>query len=48
MLIKDKGRLPQSFTEFARTRLDSIPRAPEGCKWAIDSVNKEVRAVRQQ
>jgi hypothetical protein len=47
IFIKDKGRLPQSFTEFVRTRLDSIPPPPTGLKWAIDASSKEVKAVRR-
>lgn len=47
IFIKDKGRLPQSFAEFAGARLDSVPPAPGGCKWAIDSVSKEIKAVKK-
>jgi hypothetical protein len=47
IFVKDKGRLPQSFTEFARTRLDSVPRAPEGSKWVIDSTTMEIKAAKK-
>jgi hypothetical protein len=43
--VQQKGRLPGSFAEFASARLDSIPRPPEGRKWAIDGSNLEVKAV---
>jgi hypothetical protein len=43
--VQQKGRLPGSFAEFAGLRLDSIPRPPEGRKWAIDGANLEVKAV---
>jgi hypothetical protein len=45
IFIQQKGRLPQSFAEFAATRLDSVPHAPEGSKWVIDSATQEVKAV---
>jgi hypothetical protein len=47
IFVNEKGRFPQSFTEFARTRLDSVPRAPEGRKWVIDSASMEVKAVKK-
>lgn len=47
IFVKDKGRLPQSFTEFARTRLDSMPPAPAGTKWVIDSASAEVKAAKK-
>ncbi len=47
IFIRDKGRLPQSFTEFARTRLDSVPRPAAGLKWVIDASSKEVKAVKR-
>lgn len=47
IFVKEKGRFPQSFTEFARTRLDSVPRALEGRKWVIDSASMEVKAVKK-
>src|SRR6267154_1020010 len=35
--IEQKHRMPESFAEFATSRLDSIPRPPEGKKWVIDT-----------
>jgi len=45
LFIRDHGRLPASFTELARARLDSVPRPPEGRKWVIDAATREVKAV---
>ena len=45
IFIREKGRLPESFAELARVRLDSVPRSPEGKKWVIDTATKEVKAV---
>jgi hypothetical protein len=45
IFFQQKGRMPVSFTEFANTRLDSIPRPPDGTKWAIDAASVEVKAV---
>jgi hypothetical protein len=46
--IKNKGRIPASFAEFARQALDSIPQPPAGTKWVIDSADKTVKAVSAQ
>lgn len=48
IFIREKGRMPESFTELARVRLDSIPRPPAGKKWVIDNATKEVKAARTQ
>jgi hypothetical protein len=45
IFVQQKGRRPVSFTEFVNTRLDSIPRPPEGKKWAIDAATVQVKAV---
>ena len=45
IFVQQKGRMPESFTEFANTRLDSIPRPPDGTKWAIDTAAVQVKAV---
>lgn len=47
IFIREKGRLPESFAELARVRLDSVPRPPEGKKWVIDTTTKEVKAAAQ-
>jgi hypothetical protein len=43
--IQQKHRFPESFAEFAMTRLDSIPRPPEGKRWVIDAASIQVKAV---
>ena len=45
IFVNQKGRMPVSFTEFANTRLDSIPRPPDGTKWVIDATAVQVKAV---
>jgi PBP1b-binding outer membrane lipoprotein LpoB len=46
--IQQKQRLPEDFAELARTRLDSVPRPPEGKKWVIDKTTRQVKAVANQ
>jgi hypothetical protein len=48
IFIREKGRMPESFAELVRVRLDSMPRPPAGKKWAIDNASKEVKAVASQ
>jgi hypothetical protein len=43
--VQLKHRLPDSFSEFASVRLDSIPRPPDGKKWVIDTANLQVKSV---
>jgi len=45
IFIQQKQRMPNSFTEFAHARLDSIPRPPEGKKWVIDRATQQVMVV---
>lgn len=45
IFIQQKQRLPADFAELARTRLDSVPRPPEGRKWVIDTATRQVKAV---
>jgi hypothetical protein len=45
--IREHGRLPADFAEFSRARLDSVPRVPQGMKWAIDPATQEVKLVKQ-
>lgn len=46
IFVNQKGRLPQNFAEFANTRMDSVPRPPDGFHWAIDERTIEVKLVR--
>jgi hypothetical protein len=45
--IREKGRSPTDFGEFARACLDSVPRAPDGMKWDIDLTTQEVKLVKE-
>jgi hypothetical protein len=45
LFVQQKGRLPQSFTEFVNARLDSVPRPPAGKRWAIDRGSTEIKAI---
>jgi hypothetical protein len=45
IFIQQTQRMPNSFTEFAHARLDSIPGPPEGKKWVIDRMTQEVKAA---
>ena len=47
IFIQQTGRLPKDFAEFSRARLDSVPRTPQGMKWAIDTVTREVKLVKE-
>jgi hypothetical protein len=46
IFIQQKGRMPQTFAEFAGARMDSVPRLPPGLHWEIDQSTGEVKAVR--
>jgi hypothetical protein len=46
IFIREKGRMPESFSEFAGARMDSVPFAPEGMEYAIDYQNRQVKVVR--
>ena len=46
IFIQQKGRLPTNFVELA-SGMDSRPRKPAGMKWAIDSVTREVKLVKE-
>ncbi len=48
IFVREKRRLPNSFAEFASTRLDSVPGAPAGKKWVIDATTQQVKAVAAQ
>jgi len=45
IFVQQQGRLPRTFTEFAKARLDSIPRPPAGKMWAIDRGSSQIKAV---
>jgi hypothetical protein len=43
--VQKKGRMPNSFAEFASGAVDSPPPAPEGKHWVIDASDTSVKAV---
>jgi type IV secretory pathway VirB10-like protein len=45
--IEEKGRIPKDFSEFASSRMDSVPRPPAGMKFVIDETTQEVKVVRK-
>src|SRR5260370_34887415 len=45
IFVQQQGRLPRTFTEFVRARLDSTPRPPAGKMWAIDSGSSRIKPV---
>jgi hypothetical protein len=46
IFVQKNHRMPESFGEFSNSRLDSIPRPPEGTKWVIDTASVQVKAVK--
>ena len=47
MYIEKNGRMPESFSEFAFRNMDTVPRVPEGMKFAIDPVDRTVKIVKK-
>ena len=47
MYVEKNGRMPQTFSEFANSAMDSVPLAPEGMKFAIDPVDRTVKVVKK-
>ena len=47
MFIEKNGRMPESFSEFANSAMDSIPLAPDGMKFVIDPADRTVKAVKK-
>jgi len=45
--IEEKGRIPKDFSEFASSRMDSVPRPPAGMKFVIDETTQEVKVVKK-
>jgi len=48
IFVEKNHRMPESFHEFVNTRLDSIPRPPEGTKWVIDTATLQVKSVKSK
>jgi hypothetical protein len=47
MFIEKNGRVPESFSEFANSTMDSAPLAPDGMKFVIDPTDRTVKAVKK-
>jgi hypothetical protein len=47
MYIEKKGKMPESFSEFAFRNMDSVPPVPEGMKFVIDPVDRTVKVVKK-
>jgi hypothetical protein len=45
IFIREKGRMPESFAEFANARMDSVPFPPEGMEYAIDYSSRQIKIV---
>jgi hypothetical protein len=45
--MSNKGRLPQGLLELSGETGDSLPRAPEGLMFVIDTVTAEVKLVKR-
>ena len=45
--IQEKGRLPESFSEFTTARMDSVPRPPPGMEYVIDANAQAAKVVRK-
>ena len=45
--IEKNGRMPDTFTEFANSAMDSVPLAPDGMKYVIDPADRTVKAVKK-
>jgi len=47
MYIEKNGRMPETFSEFANSAMDSVPLAPEGMKFVIDPTDRTVKAAKK-
>jgi hypothetical protein len=47
VFVRTNRLQPQSFAEFAHHRLDSMPVAPAGTKFVIDSADSRVKIVQK-
>jgi hypothetical protein len=45
--IEKYGGMPTSFSEFVSSTMDTVPPAPDGMKFAIDPVDRTVKAVKK-
>ena len=47
LFAQKTGRMPQSFSEFISTTMDSAPLAPEGMKFILDPADQTVKVVKK-
>lgn len=47
MFVEKQGKMPESFPEFINGAMDSVPAAPDGMKFVIDSADRTVKVVRK-
>src|SRR5438105_4750011 len=47
LFIQEKGRLPESFSEFSNAKMDSVPRPPPGMEYIIDANAQVVKVIRK-
>jgi len=47
MFIEKNGRVPENFSEFANTAMDTVPLAPDGMKFVIDPADRTVKVVKK-
>jgi len=45
--VEKYGRMPDSFSEFVNSTMDSVPPAPDGMKFAIDPTDRTVKVVKK-
>lgn len=46
IFIREQGRMPASYQEFATTRMDSPPLPPEGMEFVVDAATRQVKVVK--
>ena len=47
MFIEKNSRVPESFSEFVNSAMDTVPPAPDGMKFIIDPTDRTVKAVKK-
>jgi hypothetical protein len=47
MYVEKQGKMPDTFSEFVNGAMDSVPAAPDGMKFVIDSTDRSVKVVRK-
>ena len=47
LFVREQGRMPTDFSEFASARMDSVPFPPDGMRYVIDPATVEVKVIRK-